>query len=133
MATHDDVRRLARTLPDTTESPEDAPQFAVSVRSGARDRGFAWTWMERVEPKRPRIPNPEVLAVRVANLEEKDALLAMGRPELFTEPHYSGFPAVLVRLADIEVDELEDLLIEGWRSVAPKRLVKAFDADHGPA
>ncbi len=133
MATHDDVRRVAQTLPDTSESPEDNPQFAVSVRSGARDRGFAWTWMERVEPKRPRIPNPEVLAVRVANLEEKEALLEMGRPELFTEPHYNGFPAVLVRLAAIEADELEDLLIEAWRSVAPKRLVKAFDADHRPA
>ncbi|MFN8639897.1 MAG: hypothetical protein U0360_10700 [Dehalococcoidia bacterium] len=133
MATHDDVRRVARTLPGTTESAEDARQFAVSVRSGARDRGFAWTWMERVEPKRPRVPNLEVLAVRVASLEEKDALLSMRRPELFTEPHYHGYPAVLIRLADIEADELEDLLIEAWRSVAPKRLVKAYDVVHPPA
>lgn len=130
MATHDDVRRIARTLPDTTESSEDSAQFAVSVRAGARDGGSAWTWIERIEPKHPRFPNPAVLAVRVINLEEKEALLAVGRPELFTEPHYNGFPAVLVRLAAIAADELEDLLGEAWRAVAPKRLVKAFDAEH---
>lgn len=128
MATTEDVRRIARALPNTTESPPDSPQFAVSVRSGSRDRGFAWTWMERVEPKRPRVPNPEVLAVRVANLEEKEALLEMGRSELFTEPHYNGFPAVLVKLQEIEVDDLEELLVEAWRSVAPKRLAREFEA-----
>ncbi len=109
MANQSDVRRIALSLPETTESSD---RFAFSVHAGAREKGFAWIWNERVAPKQPRVPNPEVLAVRVANLDEKEALLSMGRAALFTEPHYNGFPAVLVRLAAIELDELEELLIE---------------------
>ena len=69
-----------------------------------------------------------MLAVRVANLEEKEALLALGEACFFTEPHYHGFPAILVRLAAIEVDDIEALLIEAWRCMAPKRLVAQYDA-----
>ena len=39
-------------------------------------RGLAWAWNERIEPKKPGVPNPEVLAVRVASLPEKEELLA---------------------------------------------------------
>jgi len=39
-------------------------------------KGYAWVWMERVTPKTPRVPNPAVLAVRVANLVEKDVLIS---------------------------------------------------------
>jgi hypothetical protein len=133
MATLDDVRRISLSLPNTIES-DDGRGYSVlaGTKAGAPHyRGFCWTWNERIEAGKPRVPNRAVLAIRTANNEEKDALLSMGRPELFTEPHYNGFPAVLVRLAQIEVDELEDLLIEGWRALAPKRLVKAFDAGHG--
>jgi hypothetical protein len=65
-------------------------------------KGFAWAWNERIEPKKPRVPNPEVLAVRVANQAEKEALLAADPEKFFTEPHYNGFPAVLVRLSSID-------------------------------
>ena len=59
-------------------------------------------------------------------------LIAASPDVFFTEPHYNGFPAVLVRLAAIAPDELEELLIDGWRTLAPKALVKQFDATHGP-
>jgi hypothetical protein len=124
----EDARRIALSLPDTLEYGDETGT-GFSVRAGARNKGVAWVWNERVEPKRPRVPNPSVLAVRVANVHEKEALLALGRRELFTEPHYNGFPAVLVRLAEIEVEELEDLIVEAWRCQAPKRLVKAWDAE----
>jgi hypothetical protein len=68
-----------------------------------------------------------VLAIRVANLEEKEALLATGEAHFFTEPHYNGFPAILVRLPLIDVDELRELLIDGWRCQAPKTLVAAWE------
>ena len=87
MATRDDVRRIALALPDTAE---DDDHFAFSVRRGSKLKGFAWVWMERVDPKRPRVPNPDVLAVRVASLEEREALLASEPDVLFTEPHYDG-------------------------------------------
>lgn len=125
MATQDDVRRIALALPQIEEGED---HFAFSVPTRGKQRGFAWVWMERVAPKKPRVAQPAVLAVRVANIEEKEALLALGEECYFTEPHYNGFPAILVRLAAIEVDELEALLIDAWRCMAPKPLVAEYDA-----
>jgi len=51
-----------------------------------------------VELDKPRVPRPDVLAVRVRDQAEKAALLAGDPKRFFTEPHYNGFPAVLVRL-----------------------------------
>jgi hypothetical protein len=123
MANLEDARRIALSLPDTSGDTG----FGV-LRSG-KPRGFAWVWNERVDPKKPRVPNPEVLAIRTASLDDKDILIASAPEKFFTEPHYQNYPAVLVRLANIELDELEDLLIEGWRCQAPKALVKQFDAE----
>ena len=122
-----DVRRIALSLP---EAEEDVDRFAFSVAAGAKRKGFAWVWMERLEPKKPRVPNPDVLAVRVANEEEKQTLIAAQPATYFTEPHYNGFPAVLVRLAAIEPDELEELVVDAWRVQAPKALVRSFDEAH---
>jgi hypothetical protein len=125
MADQEDVRRIALSLPGAREGQD---HFAFSVLNKGKEKGFAWVWLERLEPKRARIPNPEVVAIRVADVHEKDALLATGEPHFFTEPHYNGFPAILVRLPLIEVDELEELLIDGWRCQAPKDLVKAYES-----
>jgi hypothetical protein len=73
-----------------------------------------------------------VIAVRVANDAEKQLLLASDEQKFFTEPHYNGFPAVLVRLAAIEVDELEELITDAWRCQAPRALVKEFEARDKP-
>src|SRR5215217_6158793 len=116
MATRADVRRIALALPETEEASD---RFAFSVRTRGKPRGFAWVWMERVTPKKPRVPNPGVLAVRVANLGQKDALLSAEPAKFFTEPHYSGFPAVLVRLDAVTAADLELLLAEAWRCQAP--------------
>ena len=85
-------------------------------------KGFAWAWNERIEPKKPRVPNPQVLAVRVASLAEKEELLTADPDKFFTEPHYNGFPAVLVRLPAIDVDELAELITDAWRCQAPRAL-----------
>jgi hypothetical protein len=58
-------------------------------------------------------------------------LLASDDEKFFTEPHYNGFPAVLVGLAAIDVDELEELLAEAWRCQAPKALVREPDQAGG--
>jgi hypothetical protein len=94
------------------------------VRDRGKEKGFAWVWMERVEPGKARVPNPEVLAVRVANEGEKQGLIAADGDKFFTEPHYNGFPAVLVRLPAVDVDELRELLTDAWRCQAPRALVK---------
>ena len=124
MADQSDVRRIALSLPETSEGSD---HFAFSVRNGTKEKGFAWVWMERVEPKKPRVPRNDVLAVRVANASEKEMLLASDPEKFFTEPHYNGFPAVLVWLAAIGVDELGELLVDAWRSQASRALVRDFD------
>jgi hypothetical protein len=119
MASQADVRRIALSLPQTEEAVE---RFAFSVRNKGKLKGFVWVWMERIEPKKPRVPQPDVIAVRVASLAEKDHLLALDPTKFFTEPHYNGFPAILVNLPTITVRELEPLIKEAWRCQAPKNL-----------
>lgn len=121
MANLDDVRRISLSLPGTD------PEHGSAILLKGKYKGFAWTWNERVHPKKPRVPNYGVLAIRTASLEEKEALITSDPEKFFTEPHYNNYPAVLVRLANIEVDELEELLIDGWRSLAPKELVKEYE------
>jgi hypothetical protein len=85
------------------------------MANGAKSRGFAWVWMERVHPKKARVANPGVLAVRAADLDAKEILLMADERKFFTEPHHDGFPAVLVRLKEIGIAELRCLLTEAWK------------------
>ena len=120
MATQADVRRIALSLPETVE---EEGRFAFAVPNKGKLKGYAWVWLERVHPKKARIPNPAVLAVRVASLEHKDVLLSMDTDVFFTEPHYDGYPAVLIRLAAIDRPRLSQLLREAWECQAPKSLI----------
>lgn len=124
MATAEDVRRIALSLPGVEGSPEGLV-FSVVVKGKAK--GFVWPWLERVHPKKARVPNEGVLGVMVKDLTIKEILLSPDGSKIFTEPHYNNYPAVLVRLEAIEVDELEDLIVEAWRCRAPKDLLRKFD------
>jgi hypothetical protein len=116
MATPDDVRRIALALPETSEHPDEF-RFFVD------DKAFVWSWLERVDPKRARVPNPNVIAVRVGNEFEKETLIDMNPEVFFTEPHYNGYPAILVRLPAIDLDLLGVVVTDAWRCRAPKRLL----------
>lgn len=116
MASMDDVRRIAISLPEAVAEPDGAA-FRVDGKL------FAWPWMERVHPSRPRVANHDVIAVRVANELEKQSLLALDPAVFFTEPHYDGYPAVLVRLPAIDGGLLETVLTDAWRCRAPRRLL----------
>lgn len=120
MATQSHVRRIALSLPGTEEDPN---HFAFSVRNKGKLKGFVWVWLERVVPKKPRVPQPKVIAVRVASLDDKDFLLSLDPVKFFTEPHYNGFPAVLVRLPAVSAGELRPIITEAWRCQAPKELL----------
>ena len=119
------MRRIALSLPETGEGEE---HFAFYVLNKGKRKGFVWAWNERVQPKKPKVPNPEVVAVRVADLYEKEALIGSGEEWIFTEPHYNGYPAVLVRLPLIGADELEELIVDAWRCQAPQSLVGKWEA-----
>ena len=116
------VRRIALALPETEETQD---HFGFAVRHKGKLKQFVWAWNERVEPKKPRVPRTDVVAVRVADLDEKSALLGMDERVFFTEPHYNGFPAVLVRLQEVDLGRLEVLIAGAWRVLAPKALVEA--------
>ena len=119
MADQSDVRRVALSIPGTSEAED---RFAFSVHNKGKQKGLAWVWAERVQPKKPRVPRSDVVAVRVANQHEKEALLAADDAKFFTEPHYNGFPAVLVRLPAIDADELAELIMAAAAAATPKEL-----------
>ena len=109
------VRRMAAALPEVEDrSSETALSFYVGGKQ------FAWSWNERVDPKKPRVPRLGVLVVRCDGAA-KDAILASDPAVFFTEPHFDGFPAVLVRLETVDRATLEGLLKAAWRTVAPKK------------
>ncbi len=117
MVNQEHVRRVALALPEATEA---ADHFGFYVRG----KQFAWAWNERVTPGKPRVARADVLAVRVAGQAGKDMLLAAGPEKFFTEPHYNGFPAVLVRLSAVDEGELRELITDAWRCRAPRALVR---------
>lgn len=107
MATQADVRKIALALPGTRE---EEIHFAFAVQRGDEWRKFCWVWLERIHPKKARVPCAEVLAIRTANLDEKEAMLLAEPERFFTEKHYDGYPAVMVRLPQMRVPELRALL-----------------------
>lgn len=115
MSDFGDVRRIALGLPETTE---DDLHFVVAGKK------FAWPWRERVEPKKPKVRNMDVLAIRVSGPEEKQSLLDSDATKFFTERHYDGYNAVLVRLGEVGKKELTELLTDAWRVQAPRKLAR---------
>jgi hypothetical protein len=117
VATQDDVRQICSRLPGAIEGEE---RFGFSVIVKGKAKGFCWSWAERVHPKKPKVINDEVLAISVPNLAAKDLLIGSAPDKFVDDPHYHGYPAVVVRLADLTVDELEDMLVEAWKSKVNK-------------
>jgi hypothetical protein len=121
MADADDVRRLALVLPHVVEMESDGFDFRVA------DKGFVWSYPERA-PGKPRTIRTDVAVLFVGDEAEKQALL-LGEPELFfTTPRYDGWPLVMLRLAEVGVERLRELVTDAWRMRAPSALVD--DLDH---
>ena len=127
MATWEDARRIALALPETIErTTRGAVGWAV------RDKAIAWERPLRradIEALGDDAPDGPVLCARVADVGVKDALIADDPAAFFTTPHFNGYPAILVRLDEIAVDELEELITEAWLARAPKRLAQQYLAD----
>lgn len=120
MADADDVRRLALALPHVVEIDSDGFDFRVA------DKGFVWSYPERT-PGRPRLIRTDIAVLYVGDEAEKQALL-LGEPDLFfTTPSYDGLPLVMLRLAEVKVERLEELVTDAWRMRAPDALVSDLD------
>lgn len=107
--TPEDARRIAAALGLEDRSTDRALSFHTAGKQ------VAWSWMERVHPKKPRVPRIDVLAVRV-RAELKDILLAQHPERYLDDPHYSGYPAVLARLEAVDEAGLQRLLEEALRA-----------------
>ena len=125
MATFDDVRRLGMALPEMTESTSyGTPALKVRKKLVCR------MWSQR-EYNRDSVHDTEVL-VLFCELEMKQVLLDNHPGVLFTVPHYDGYGAVLVRMADVDLDDLADWLEESYRHRAPPTLIRQLDAGDEP-
>lgn len=128
MATWDDVTRSAAALPELTTS-EGGRDWRVRGKPVAWERPLRAVDLEHLGDAAPRGP---ILGLRVPDLDTKDVRLSELGPAVFVTPHFAGYPAVLVDLEVIDVDDLDDLLIDAWSAQAPKRLVAQWRADTGP-
>lgn len=128
MATWEDVRRIALSLPETSEKLSwGLPSWRV------KDKGFVWERPLRradYEALGEAAPDGPVLGVRVADLGVKEALLADDPGVYFTTPHFQGYPAVLVKLDAIGTGELREVVVGAWLCRAPKRLATAYLAEN---
>ena len=115
MADADDVRRLALALPGVAEIDSDGFDFRVA------DKGFVWSYPER-RPGQPRVIRTDIAVLYVGDEAEKQALL-LGEPGIFfTTRGYDGWPLVMLRLAEVDVDRLTELVTDAWRMRAPHEL-----------
>jgi hypothetical protein len=121
MATWDDIRAIAVTLPETVEtSPREWR---------ARDKSLAW---ERPLRKADRealgadAPDGDILGVRVADVGVAEALVADDPAVYFRTPHFAGYPAVLVRLDVIAPEELRDLLRDAWLARVTRKMARTY-------
>jgi hypothetical protein len=121
VASWDDVGLIVGQLPETTEA---APR-----NWRVRKKLIAWERPLRkadYEALGDTAPDGDILGARVPDEGVKFALIADDPGVYFTTPHFDGYPAVLVRLAEIGVPELTELITEAWLAQAPKTLAKAF-------
>lgn len=124
MATWNDVRRIALSLPGTSE--ERSREHSAWI---VNKKFFAWERPLRksdIAALGKSAPSGAILGVRTADLEMKEVLLASDPGVFFTTPHFDGYPAVLIRLGKIGTKQLRAVLLEAWVARAQKRAVSAF-------
>jgi hypothetical protein len=128
VADWNDVRRLALGLPETSEQKS---RELASWR--VRDKAFVWERPLRQSDLRAlgdAAPTGPILGARVEHLVAKEAMLADDPEVFFTTPHFDGYPAVLLRLDEISVADLEEVIVEAWLARAPKRLAQEYVDQH---
>lgn len=122
-ASIDDVARIALELPEVEEIQRHGTRtWTVAGKVFAWERGYSKADLKRFGDEVP--PAPPLLAVRTADLEEKEAVLAEGRKGFFTISHFDGYPAVLIHLKTVGKRPLREAIIDGWSAMAPAHLAK---------
>jgi hypothetical protein len=128
----EDVARLALSLPDVTEGVRHGHRtWFVGGRAFAWERPFSKADIKRFGSASP--PDGPIVAITVADLNEKEAVLAARTAGVFEIAHFDGYPAVLVALNEVPVPALEEALVDGWLACAPEALAEQYLQAGGPS
>jgi hypothetical protein len=125
VVTLDDVALIALELPEVTEDERRGNRtWYVAGKVFAWERSFSKADVRRFGDETP--PEGPILAVRVEDLGEKEAVLAAHPEAFFTIPHFDGFSAVLIQLRKVSDEALREAITDGWLACAPPRLADQY-------
>ena len=116
---------LAAELPGSTEDERHGNRtWFVAGRAFAWERPFSKADIRRFGEQAP--PDGPILAVRVEDLGEKEAVLAAEPTAFFTIPHFDGYSAVLIQLRKVSAKALREAIVDGWLACAPRNLAEEY-------
>ena len=125
MVSVDEAARMAMELPEVTETERYGNRtWSVAGKFFAWERPFSKADIKRFGAATP--PDGPILAVRVADLGEKEAVLAEQPKAFFTIPHFDGYSAVLIQLKTVTKRALQEAIVDGWLACAPPRLAEEY-------